>query len=100
MTDDVLSSILLYGKEEKTMETKLTLRLDVELINKAKTIAKSKGVSLSKIVSDYFKSIFTVSKKESVKSPVLSEITGILHSNPNNEKLLHNYKKHLKEKYL
>jgi hypothetical protein len=82
------------------METKLTLRLDEELINKAKFVAKSKGSSLSKIVADYFKAILTGPQKEIIKSPILSEITGILHPKLSNEKLLQNYKKHLEEKYL
>ncbi len=36
------------------MQTKLTLRLDDELIKKAKLIAKKRNKSLSKLVSEYF----------------------------------------------
>ena len=36
------------------MQTKLTLRLEDELINKAKTLASQRGKSLSKLVAEYF----------------------------------------------
>ncbi|MEW6674914.1 MAG: DUF6364 family protein [Nitrospirota bacterium] len=39
------------------MGTKLTLRMDEKLIKNAKKAASSRNVSLSKMVSDYFKSI-------------------------------------------
>ena len=82
------------------MSTKLTLRLDENLIKDAKKIAKSKGVSLSKMISNYFKSISIYQKQEVIESPILSEITGILSSKANNKKLLKSYKKHVEEKYL
>ena len=81
------------------METKLTLRLDEQLISKAKTIAKSKEVSLSKMVADYFRTILSGLEKKSLKSPILSEITGILHSKTGNKKLREGYRKYLEEKY-
>ena len=43
------------------MQTKLTLRMEDELINMAKSVAEKKGKSLSKMVSDYFKAVI---KKE------------------------------------
>jgi len=36
------------------MQTKLTLRLEETLIEQAKQEAKKRGLSLSKIVSEYF----------------------------------------------
>lgn len=36
------------------MQTKLTLRMDEELINRAKTHAERTGKSVSQIVADYF----------------------------------------------
>lgn len=44
------------------MQTKLTLRMDDELISHAKQIAKEQGKSLSQIVADYF-SVLTTSHK-------------------------------------
>lgn len=82
------------------MGTKLTLRMDEKLIKEAKKAASSRNVSLSKMVSDYFKSISYQQKKEIIESPILSEIAGILHSKVDNKKLLRKYKKHIEGKYL
>ncbi|MFZ5997703.1 MAG: DUF6364 family protein [Nitrospirota bacterium] len=82
------------------MSTKLTLRLDSELIKNAKKIARSKGVSLSTMVADYFKSVAAYQKKTEVESPVLSEVSGILSPKSDNKKLRNRYKKHLEDKYL
>jgi len=82
------------------MGSKLTLRVDEKLIRDAKRIAKSRRVSLSRMVSDYFKSIAVHQKKESIESPILSEISGILPSKAENKKLLKSYKKHIEDKYL
>jgi len=82
------------------MGTKLTLRVDEKLIRNAKRIAQSKRVSLSRMVSDYFKSLSAQQKKEVIESPVLSEIAGILPSKADSKKLLKGYKKHIEDKYL
>jgi len=82
------------------MGTKLTLRLDEKLIKNAKRAAKSQKVSVSRMVSDYFKSISVQQKKEIIDSPILSEIAGILPSKADNKKLLKSYKKHIEDKYL
>jgi len=82
------------------MATKLTLRLDEKLIKNAKQAARSRKVSLSRMVSDYFKSISAHQKKELIESPILSEIAGILPSKADNKKLLKSYKKHIEDKYL
>ena len=62
------------------MTTKLTLRLDDELIRQAKKTAKNKGVSLSRIVGDYFRSLTILEEKVMTESMVLSEISGVLSS--------------------
>lgn len=81
------------------MSTKLTLRLDNDLIRQAKKTAQSNGVSLSRIVEDYFKSLAVQKRKETPESPVLSEITGILSTKTGSKKFMAEYKKHLEEKY-
>jgi len=81
------------------MSTKLTLRLDDKLINNAKKAARSRGVSLSKMVGDYFNTISSQQKKEIQESPVLSEISGILPPRADVKKLIKSYKRHLEEKY-
>lgn len=82
------------------MATKLTLRLDEKLIKNAKQAARLRKVSLSRMVSDYFKSISAQQKKELIESPILSEIAGILPSKADDKKLLKSYKKHIEDKYL
>jgi hypothetical protein len=82
------------------MSTKLTLRLNEKLINKAKKAAKIRGVSLSKLVADYFQLVTVQKKREVPDSPILSEVEGILSSKADNKKLLKSYKKHIEEKYL
>ena len=79
------------------MATKLTLRLDDKLIRQAKEAARSKGVSLSRIVEDYFRSIAVRKEKETPESPVLSEISGVLSTGT--RKLRAEYRKHFQEKY-
>ena len=81
------------------MATKLTLRLDEGIIRDAKRAARVRGVSLSEMVSGYFRA---VSRKIPVKTettPVLSEITGILGPKADAKKLLTGYHKHIEGKY-
>lgn len=80
------------------MQTKLTLRLEDELIEKAKQHAKQQGKSLSQIVADYF-TAFTqkTDENEQAIAPVTQSLIGILKSKNLDEK---DYKKHLEEKYL
>ncbi len=59
------------------MNTKLTLSIDVSVIEKAKKYAKSNNKSLSKIIENYLKKIV----KEESKSPELTpELTPIVKS--------------------
>lgn len=81
------------------MTTKLTLRLDEELINQAKKTARAKGVSVSRIVEDYFRSLVARKEKEMPESPVLTEISGVLSSSAVSKKSCVEYRKHLEEKY-
>jgi len=80
------------------MQVKLTLRLEKDLIEQVKDFARKNNTSLSKIVAKYFRNL---SKNNPIsKSPILSEITGIIKSNKEPEELIEEYKKHLEEKYL
>lgn len=81
------------------MGTKLTLRLEDKLIQNAKKAARSRGISVSRMVADYFRTIPALSEKGFHASPVLLEISGILPAKADKGKLLKNYKKHLEEKY-
>jgi hypothetical protein len=79
------------------MSTKLTLRLNDEVIKQAKKTARSKGVSLSRIVEDYFRSFTARKGKEAPDTPVLSEIAGVLSAFKKESRA--EYRKHLEEKY-
>lgn len=82
------------------MGAKLTLRMDETVIKKAKRLASARKVSLSRMVSDYFKSISAQHNEEALDSPILLELTGILSPKANNKKLLNSFKKHIEDKYL
>ena len=84
------------------MQQKLTLRMNDAIINQAKHFAHSNKISLSHMVSDYFKSIVTSGrKKESMKkTPVLKELTGIIKSGKSNNDLINQYQTHISDKYL
>lgn len=84
------------------METKLTLRMEEKIIKAAKKHAQQQGISLSKLVSGYLQ---VVSNKKTTAStfgptPILSEITGVLHKTSKRKDLRPDYHKYLEEKYL
>ncbi len=81
------------------MTTKLTLRLDDTVIRKAKKTASKKGVSLSRMVEDYFKSVGEQEQHEVRESPVLYEVSGVLSGKQDASQLRAGYRKHLAEKY-
>jgi len=81
------------------MTTKLTLRLDETVINKAKKIASRKGVSLSRMVADYFKAVADQGTQAVQESLVLYEVAGVLSGKRYAAQLRAGYRKHLAEKY-
>lgn len=81
------------------MTTKLTLRLDDTVIRKAKKTASKKGVSLSRMVEDYFKSVGEQEGHEVRESPVLYEVSGVLLGKQDATQLRAGYRKHLSKKY-
>ena len=80
------------------MQTKLTLRLEDQLIEQAKSYAAHAGKSVSQIVADYFK-LLTSDKIKSVSpsTPVTQSLRGLLRESKLDEK---DYKKYLEEKHL
>ena len=77
------------------MQTKLTLRLEDELIQQAKTYAKQHDKSLSQEVSDYFQ-VLTNQQKKPQASLITQSLIGVLDTSDINKD---EYKKHLEEKY-
>ena len=78
------------------MQTKLTLRLEGDLIEEAKAQARRQGKSLSQVVADYFVT-FTKTHKKQNDAPITQSLRGILKNSGLDED---DYKKHLEEKYL
>jgi hypothetical protein len=80
------------------MQTKLTLRLEDDLINKAKVIAQKRGKSLSKLVADYFNFIATKElDSETELPPIVKSLYGSL-ADVNVDEI--DYKEYLERKYL
>ena len=80
------------------MPTKLTLRLDEDLITSAKEYSAKSGKSVSRIVAD----LFEIIKNEKLEggshmTPVTRSLRGIISNETVAEK---DYKSHLVDKYL
>lgn len=78
------------------MNTKLTLNLDKEIIDEAKTYAKKHSVSLSKLIENYLNSLTRQSKKKTSVSPLVESLTGII---PNDYDEKEDYRNYIEKKY-
>lgn len=80
------------------MQTKLTLRLDDELISRAKSYAKKRGKSVSQIVAGYFSVLDAApEREESEFTPLVRSLKGSLKGAKVDKK---DYREYLEEKYL
>lgn len=80
------------------MQTKLTLRLDQELILEAKLIAHRKGQSVSKMVANYFQSLSEKPDPGRIRlSPTVKALKGVWRGKNVDPK---DYQRYLEEKYL
>jgi hypothetical protein len=79
------------------MNTKLTLRMDETIVQKAKIEAKRRGKSVSRMVSEFIESIGLQQTSEKVLPPTTASLVGILKGKEISEE---DYKNHLREKYL
>lgn len=79
------------------MATKITLYSDKELIDEVKKYAKERGVSLSKLTTEFFRSLIEKEQwQKEQKNSVTDELFGILKGKNIDED---DYKKYLTEKY-
>ena len=78
------------------MNTKLTLRMDAELVRTAKTEAGRRGKSVSKIVGEFFDTLASRPRVKSELPPITASLVGILKASKISEA---DYRKHLREKY-
>jgi len=60
------------------MDTKLTLRLSKNIIEKAKEYAQSHRISLSKMIEIYLESITSTKKKEIEITPLVESLSGVI----------------------
>lgn len=77
------------------MNTKLTLRLDDELIDRAKRHSAKSGKSVSKLVSDYF-SLIESERTATEMTPRVRSLRGSLSGAGLDER---DYRRHLEEKH-
>ena len=78
------------------MNTKLTLRMDVEVVHLAKAEARRRGKSVSRMVGEFFASLTAGPAPKAVLPPLTASLVGLLPGNNISEA---DYRKHLREKY-
>jgi antitoxin component of RelBE/YafQ-DinJ toxin-antitoxin module len=80
------------------MNSKLTLKLDNNVIEQAKNYAKANNISLSKLIENYLQAV-TLRKRNKVRiSPLVESLTGVIELNERDYKK--SYTDFLSEKYL
>ena len=80
------------------MDTKLTLKLDENIIAEAKLYAKSKQISLSVLIENYLKKLTTEKKSEEEITPLVKSLSGVIDL-PDDFNARNSYTNHLIKKY-
>lgn len=80
------------------MDTKLTLKLDKEIINRAKDYAESKKISLSKLIESYLQLLTKESSSKDKISPLVESLSGVIEF-PKKYDDKDDYANYLTEKY-
>ena len=79
------------------MDTKLTLKLNGEIIEQAKTYAKKKNTSLSKLIESYLGLLVDPNEKQEV-TPLVKSLSGAIDLSKDFDNKA-NYRKHIVNKY-
>lgn len=79
------------------MNTKLTLKLDTAIIERAKSYAKTKNMSLSKLIENHL-DFLTDSKEKVAVTPFVKSLSGTI-TMPFDYDYKESYKDHLSKKY-
>lgn len=80
------------------MQTKLTLRIDDELIDRAKSYARRSGKSVSRLIADYLEMLPEPGRRQPGPStPIVESLRGVLAGSGLDEG---DYRRHLEEKHL
>jgi hypothetical protein len=80
------------------MDTKLTLKLDKEIINQAKLYAESKKISLSKLIESYLQMLTKENSNSDNISPLVESLSGVIEL-PKNCDDKDDYTDYLTQKY-
>jgi hypothetical protein len=80
------------------MDTKLTLKLDKEIINQAKLYAESRKISLSKLIEIYLQLLTKESSEKDNISPLVESLSGVIEL-PKNYDDKDDYSEYLTQKY-
>jgi len=80
------------------MDTKLTLKLEENIIEKAKHYAKERRTSLSKLIENYLQVITTESEQKEKITPLVKSLSGIIKL-PNDYDHKKDYSDYLINKY-
>jgi len=78
------------------MNTKLTLRLDEEVIHRAKSYSREVGKPVSRLVEDYFIALTAPRRPRRELSPIVRRLRGSLAGAQVDER---DYRRHLLEKH-
>ncbi len=80
------------------MDAKLTLKLNEDIIEKAKVYAKAKNTSLSDLVENYLHKLTRAKKSKKTITPLIKSLSGII-SLPKNQDEKKDYADYLTKKY-
>ena len=80
------------------MDSKLTLKLNAEVIEQAKLYAKRTNTSVSKLIENYLSALTSKDKEEVEISPIVESLTGIINLD-DTEEYQKDYTDFLNEKY-
>ena len=79
------------------MNTKLTLRLDKDVIRRAKEYSQEVGKPVSRLVEDYFRAVTSSREHDQDLPPRVKSLRGCIAGSGVDED---DYRRHLEEKYL
>ena len=83
---------------KKVVDTKLTLKLDQSVIEKAKDYAKKQRTSLSRLIENYLLNITREKETDSEITPLIRSLSGIINL-PDDYNHKQGYKDYLANKY-
>ncbi len=75
---DCTYNIYIFVRKNDTMDTKLTLKLEQAIIEKAKDYAKMRKTSLSKLIANYLQRITNEPNESEKITPLVKSLSGII----------------------